>query len=94
MSRKCSGGSVRLRAEWGRESESEMTECDTEYLTAGETARLLRLSCGHLANLRARRDGPPYARIGRHGRILYRRADVEQWVAARRVEPTAYATAA
>lgn len=71
-----------------------MTGIEKQYMTAAETAELLRLSPGHLANLRARQEGPPYARVGRRGRVLYVRIDVERWVAARRVEPAEYATAA
>jgi len=49
-------------------------------LTAGETARLLRCSLRTLDRERADGRGCPFVRIG--GRIRYRRADVEAFVAA------------
>jgi excisionase family DNA binding protein len=49
-------------------------------LTAAETARYLRCSARTLDRERADGSGIPYVRIG--GRIRYRRADVEAFVAA------------
>ena len=51
-----------------------------ELLTAGETAQLLRCSLRTLDRERADGRGCPFVRIG--GRIRYRRADVEAFVAA------------
>ena len=50
-------------------------------LTAPETAQYLRCSLRTLDRERAEGRGIPYVRIG--GRIRYRRADVETFVAAR-----------
>jgi excisionase family DNA binding protein len=49
-------------------------------LTAAETARLLRCSLRTLDRERADGRGCPFVRIG--GRIRYRRADIETFVAA------------
>jgi excisionase family DNA binding protein len=49
-------------------------------LTASETAQYLRCSLRTLDRERANGRGIPYVRIG--GRIRYRRADVEAFVAA------------
>lgn len=62
--------------------------------TAGGTGRLLRprelsvllgVPVGTLANWRSARTGPPFVKVGRH--VRYRRGDVDEWVAARVVEP-------
>jgi excisionase family DNA binding protein len=52
----------------------------TELLTALETARFLRCSLRTLDRERADGRGCPFVRIG--GRIRYRRADVDAFVAA------------
>jgi excisionase family DNA binding protein len=52
----------------------------TELLTAVETARLLRCSLRTLDRERAEGRGCPFVRIG--GRVRYRKADVEAFVAA------------
>ena len=52
----------------------------TELLTAAEVARLLRCSLRTLDRERSDGRGCPFVRIG--GRIRYRRADVEAFVAA------------
>jgi Helix-turn-helix domain len=52
----------------------------TELLTAGEVAQLLRCSVRTLDRERANGVGCQFVRIGR--RILYRRADIETFVAA------------
>ena len=57
-----------------------------EMLTPREVADLLRTTPHCLAVSRCcRRPTPPYLRIGR--RILYRRADVEAWLATRVIDP-------
>jgi len=58
----------------------------SELLTTPEVAAMLRMSPEALAQARhERRASPPYVRVGR--RILYRRADVDHWLAAHRIEP-------
>lgn len=52
-------------------------------LTPAEAARWLRLSVGHLAKLRSTRsDGPPFIKVGKKI-VLYRLADLENYVAER-----------
>lgn len=69
---------------------AQRTSNDLErFLTAAEAAQMLRLADGTLANLRSRGEGPPYTRVGDRGRILYRLADIEDWLATRRVVPAA-----
>jgi excisionase family DNA binding protein len=53
---------------------------DNTLLTAPETAQYLRCSLRTLDRERADGRGIPYIRIG--GRIRYRRADVEAFIAA------------
>ncbi len=50
-----------------------------DLLTTEETAALLRTPPGSLRYWRHVGKGPSWVRIGR--RVLYRRADVEAWVA-------------
>jgi excisionase family DNA binding protein len=52
-----------------------------EFLLTAEAAALLRLSKRTLEKYRMTGiGGPPFVRIG--GRVLYRRADLENWLAA------------
>lgn len=51
-----------------------------DYLDATEAAELVRRPASTLAYWRHRGEGPNYAKIGR--RVLYRREDVEAWLAA------------
>lgn len=53
---------------------------DPDYLTSQEAADLVRRPSSTLAYWRHRGEGPKYAKIGK--RILYRRADVEEWLTA------------
>jgi len=57
----------------------------SDALTTQEVAERLRLSPRTLELWRQRGDGPPYVRVGPR-RVLYRRADVETWLASRLVE--------
>jgi len=52
-----------------------------EFMLTAETAALLRLSKRTLEKYRMTgAGGPPFVRIG--GRVIYRRADLEIWLAA------------
>jgi hypothetical protein len=64
-----------------------MSAQELEFLTANETAKLIRSSRGGLAAARCKRspNTPPFIRLGR--RILYRRAEVMEWLESRRVDP-------
>ena len=50
-----------------------------------ELSELLGVPVGTLANWRSARTGPPFVKVGRH--VRYRTSDVDEWVAARVVEP-------
>lgn len=51
-----------------------------------QAAALLGLSTSTLAKLRLTGDGPPYSKLGR--RVVYRRQDLDDWVAANRCHST------
>jgi hypothetical protein len=53
---------------------------DLELLTAAEFSRLRRCSLRTLDRERATGRGCPYVRLG--ARVLYRRADIERFIAA------------
>ena len=55
-------------------------------LTPGEVAGTLRLARQTLARWRVEGVGPAFVKIG--GRVAYGRADVEAWLAGRRVTST------
>jgi excisionase family DNA binding protein len=55
-------------------------------LRAEEAANYLRVSSSTLAKWRMRREGPPYERCGSRV-ILYDRAELDAWLARRRVRP-------
>lgn len=50
-----------------------------EYLTNDEAAVVLRRPASTLAYWRHMGEGPPYAKVGK--RVLYRRIDIEEWLA-------------
>jgi excisionase family DNA binding protein len=56
----------------------------SEYLTVAETASIIRVTGRTLRRWREVRQGPPCARVGER-RVLYRRADLDAWLAARMV---------
>lgn len=58
---------------------------DAEYLTAEQVEARYHVRQKSLTNMRWLSRGPAYSRFGR--RILYRRADVESYLAARKVTP-------
>ena len=60
-----------------------------DLVPARTLAQELDTTPGHLANLRSRGEGPPYVKIG--SRVLYPRHLVDEWVAARLVQPFASA---
>ena len=51
-----------------------------EYLTQSEAARRYKLSERTLERWRLTGEGPPFVRVG-PGRVLYRLADCEAWLA-------------
>ena len=56
-----------------------------ELMDVNETAEFLRVAKITLDMWRSAKTGPPYVRVGR--RVLYRLADLREWVAARQVTP-------
>lgn len=55
------------------------------YLTRREVAQQFPISLSHLAHLACQGRGPRYAVIGKHA--VYRREDVENWIAGRMIAP-------
>lgn len=58
-----------------------MTRDASELLTPAEAAAYLRLSKSTLAKLRCVGGGPRFKKLGR--KIVYARADLDAWLAAR-----------
>lgn len=56
-----------------------------EVMVPDEAAKYIRRSPGALRQLRYRNAGPPYIRAD--GRIYYLRRDLDEWLAANRVDP-------
>src|SRR5215213_6857170 len=64
----------------------------SELLTPDETARRLRLAKQTLARWRCEGRGPAFIRLGGiGGRVAYRAADIDAWLASRRAYSTAEA---
>jgi excisionase family DNA binding protein len=59
-------------------------------LTQTELAELIRVSERTLERWRVQGDGVPFVKLGR--RVLYRRTDVEEWIASHVVSSTSEAT--
>lgn len=62
-----------------------------KVLHAAEAARLVGLSESTLAKLRLNGNGPVYCKLGR--RVVYRPADLEQWLQSRTTRDTSDADA-
>jgi predicted DNA-binding transcriptional regulator AlpA len=62
-----------------------------KVVTASEAARLLGLSESTLAKLRLNGNGPIYCKLGR--RVVYRPADLEEWLQSRSTRDTSDADA-
>lgn len=54
-------------------------------LTAKEAALILGIALGTLYNMRQRRQGPPFSKIG--GKIVYRERDVLRYIAKHTTDP-------
>ena len=57
----------------------------SDYLTAKETAAVLKISIEGLRKMRRERRGLPYYKRGRG--ILYKRSDIHAFLEGNRVEP-------
>ena len=62
-----------------------------KVITARAAARFVGLSASTLAKLRLNGNGPIYCKLGR--RVLYRPADLEQWLESRTTRDTSDADA-
>jgi excisionase family DNA binding protein len=62
-----------------------------KVVTASEAARLLGLSESTLAKLRLNGNGPTYCKLGR--RVVYRTADLDEWLQSRTTRDTSDADA-
>jgi predicted DNA-binding transcriptional regulator AlpA len=51
----------------------------SEYMTTGELAAMTGIPAGTLRYYRSTEQGPPSFVLGRR-RVVYRRAEVEQWI--------------
>lgn len=59
---------------------------ETKYLRRVEAAEYLKCSANFLAKLAMRPGGPPFFKMGHS--VLYDRADLDRWLAARKVAST------
>ena len=57
-----------------------------KVMTAHEAARMVGLSGSTLAKLRLNGNGPTYCKLGR--RVVYRPADLDQWLQSRTTRDT------
>jgi len=66
-----------------------------EILDTAGAAEYLGVSCPTLERLRANGSGPQFAKLipGRRGPVRYRRADLDEWLAARLVRSTSQVAA-
>lgn len=71
---------------------SRTAAADDANMSTPETARYLKCSARHLERLRLSGGGAPFCRIG--GRVIYRRASVDAWLAENEVQSTSHATVA
>lgn len=63
----------------------------TRTLTAHEASKIVGLSPSTLAKLRLNGNGPIYCKLGR--RVVYRPADLEEWLQSRTTRDTSDADA-
>jgi len=59
----------------------------TLYMDTPEAAKYLGVSPQYLEGARHRGEGPPYSKLVR--RVKYTRADLDAWMASRRLDPEA-----
>jgi len=64
---------------------------NTLTLNVTEAAKMVGLAPSTLAKLRLNGNGPVYCKLGR--RVVYRRADLEQWLESRKTRNTSDADA-
>jgi predicted DNA-binding transcriptional regulator AlpA len=66
-------------------------EADNEYLDTNDLAKLTKQKAQTWRKRRWRGDSPPFVKLG--NRVLYRRSDVERYLAERTFRNTSEATA-
>lgn len=54
-------------------------------LTVKQAAEVLGISYWTLYNMRARREGPPYTKIG--GKVVYRERDLFRYIESKKTDP-------
>lgn len=57
---------------------------EPEFLTSSEVAQLLRIHLKTLYRYRSQRRGPPWHRVEGARAVLYRRADIDAYIATLR----------
>lgn len=62
-----------------------------DNMSVSEAAEYLRLSKSTLDRLRLTGFGPPYAQGQPRGRVIYRRCDLDEWLAQRTFRSTSEA---
>ena len=67
-------------------SSSSRSECSSAAMTTAEASQYLRLAVATLAKMRCRGGSPIFLRLGR--KVVYIRADLDAWLAARRAQNT------
>jgi hypothetical protein len=68
-----------------RETNVSTSEPPSEVLTPKDAAKYLHLSHRTLETMRTRGNGPDFAKYGegRSARVVYRRCDLDAWIASR-----------
>lgn len=66
-------------------SDASTTPPPSDLLTPQQAAKYLHLSPRTLETMRTRGGGPPFAKYGdgRSARVVYRRCDLDAWIASR-----------
>ena len=64
----------------------------SENFNVIEAAEYLRISKATLDRMRLNGNGPPYAQVQFRARIIYRRCDLDKWLAAQIIHSTSEAT--
>jgi predicted DNA-binding transcriptional regulator AlpA len=82
---------MRLPEKAGSFTEENYMPNIAKVVTTVEAARLVGLSESTLAKLRLNGNGPIYCKLGR--RVVYRLADLEQWLQSRTTRDTSDADA-
>lgn len=66
---------------------------DSEFIKSPDAARMLGLVPGTLRAWRVRGRGPRYYKFGQGGPVMYKRSELEAWIAERNMGSTSEQTA-